>query len=215
LIFQDGGLLAIGLNAVNMGVIAAFTGHTAYTLIRRVLGDSRQSLLIGAAAASWISVVIAAAATAFELAFSNTARLEVALPAMISVHVLIGIGEALITAAALAFIQQTRPDFIRGSQQGSGSGWIAAGLLIALAITFTSPLADPNPDGLERVAEDYGFIDAAQPPPFSVLPDYTVPIIENEAVSTIAAGVIGVIIVAGVSYTVTRISRKRDADEAA
>ncbi|MCL4250982.1 MAG: PDGLE domain-containing protein [Anaerolineae bacterium] len=211
MLFQDGGLLAIGFNATNMGVIAAFVGYAAYALVGRVMRGRPGRHLIGAAVGAWLGVEVAALATALELAFSNTASLDIALPAMAGVHALIGIGEALITVAALAFIQQTRPDLIRGSEASAsrGSGWIAVGLLIALAITLVSPLADPNPDGLERVAEDQGFIETAQQPPYEILPDYTVPFIESEAASTILAGVIGVIFVVGVSYATARLSKKR------
>lgn len=215
LLFQDGGLLAIGFNAFNMGVIAAFTGYAAYRLIRRFLGQGRGVQLAAAALGAWLSVEFAAIATALELAFSNTSPLSVALPTMAGVHALIGIGEALITVAALAFIQQTRPDLITGAQQApaKGSGWIAVGLLIALAVTFASPFADPNPDGLERVAEDHGFLSAAQEPSFNVLPDYTVPFIQDSATSTIMAGIIGTLVVAGVSYGVARLVESPKADK--
>ncbi|MCC6972815.1 MAG: PDGLE domain-containing protein [Anaerolineae bacterium] len=215
LLFQDGGLLAIGFNAFNMGVIAAFTGYAAYNLIRRLLGQGRGAQLAATALGAWLSVELAAIATALELALSNTSPLSVALPTMAGVHALIGIGEALITVAALAFIQQTRPDLIAGSVKTAarGSGWIAVGLLIALAVTFASPLADPNPDGLERVAEDHGFLSAAQEPPFNVLPDYTVPFIQDSAASTIVAGLIGTLVVAGVSYGVARLVEAPKADK--
>lgn len=215
LLFQDGGLLAIGFNAFNMGVIAAFTGYAAYRLIRRFLGQGRGVQLAAAALGAWLSVEFAAIATALELAFSNTSPLSVALTTMAGVHALIGIGEALITVAALAFIQQTRPDLITGAQQApaKGSGWIAVGLLIALAVTFASPFADPNPDGLERVAEDHGFLSAAQEPSFNVLPDYTVPFIQDSAASTIVAGIIGTLVVAGVSYGVARLVESPKADK--
>ncbi|MBE2269949.1 MAG: PDGLE domain-containing protein [Anaerolinea sp.] len=212
LVFQDGGLVALGFNAINMGVIAPFVAYAVYRLSQRVLGSSRSAQIGGAAFAAWVSVILAAAAASVELAASNTAALSIALPAMVSVHMLIGIGEALITVAALSFIRQVRPDLILGSgaKSAAGSGWIAAGLVLALAITLISPLADPNPDGLERVAEDQGFIEAAQEPAFNLLPDYTVPLIENEAASTIAAGIIGTLIVAGVGFVVARTARRSD-----
>jgi len=210
LLFQDGGLLAIGFNVTNMGVIGAFVGYAVYNFVQRSLGSTRTTQLAGAAVGAWLGVEVAALATSLELAISNTAALDVALPAMVGVHALIGLGEALITVAALAFIQQTRPDLIRGGEAGAarGSGWITVGLLIALAITLISPLADPNPDGLERVAEDQGFIETAQEPSYEILPDYTVPFVESEAFSTILAGIIGTLIVAGIGYSVARLSRR-------
>jgi len=207
LLFQDGGLLAMGFNAFNMGVIAAFVGYGVYGWARRLLGDTPAGRLAGAALGAWFSVMAAAAATALQLALSGTVALEVALPAMLAVHALIGAGEALITVGALAFIRATRPDLI-GAESGrgaaAGSGWVAAGLLIALAVALASPLADPNLDGLERVAEDHGFSAAAQDAPYSLIPDYAVPGIENGALATMAAGVIGVLVLAALGWGLAR-----------
>ena len=211
LLFQDGGLLALGFNIFNMGILTAFVGYAIYTWVRRTAGNSPRGDLIGAAAGAWISVEIAAIATSLQLAISGTSPLDVALPAMVGVHALIGLGEALITAGALVFIQQSRPDLINGTAQtmAKGSGWIAVGLVIALAITFASPLASSHPDGLERVAEDKAFLDDADDAPYEILPDYSVPGIDNEAATTIFAGVIGVLIVGGVGYGVARITERR------
>jgi len=234
ILFQDGGLLALGFNVVNMGILAAFVGYATYVGVQRTAGQSRAARLGGAAVGAWLSVVAAATATALELVFSGTSALGVALPAMIGVHVLIGIGEALITVGALAFVQQVRPDLAGepASAAARGSGWIAVGLLIALAVALISPLASPEPDGLERVALDLAaqgqFDDldsedvageaeslaSGQPPAFEILPDYTVPLIEDTNLSTIASGIIGVLIVAGVGYGVARLSRRGASEQA-
>jgi len=82
-------------------------------------------------------------------------------------------------------------------------------LLVAVVVTFFSPLASSHPDGLERVAEDQAFIDTAQDAPFEVVPDYVFPGIANEAVATIVAGVLGVLIVGGLGYGLGRLARGR------
>ena len=74
---------------------------------------------------------------------------------------------------------------------------IAVGVGIAILVTFFSPFASGSPDGLERVAEDEGFIDEGRDAPYEIIADYVFPGIENEAVATILAGIIGVLIVAG------------------
>lgn len=211
LLFQDGGLLALGFNIVNMGIISGFSGYAVYVGIHKLMNGTPSAQVIGAGVGAWVSVVVAAVATALELAISGTSSLAVALPAMAGVHVLIGIGEALITVAAVVFVRQTRPDLIEAdmSMTNTGSRWVVAGLVIALALAFVSPLADPNPDGLERVAEDQGFITQAQDPTYTILPDYTVPFIESEILTTIAAGVIGVLIVAGVGFGMARWTDKK------
>ena len=73
--------------------------------------------------------------------------------------------------------------------------WWITGYFIALAVTLVAPFASSSPDGLERVAEDNGFIGTAKDSPYSVIADYVVPGVDNEAVATILAGAIGVTIV--------------------
>ena len=72
--------------------------------------------------------------------------------------------------------------------------WIG-GLLLAIILTVLSPLASANPDGLEWVAEQKGFLDISQEPLYQIIPDYVMPGLANEALATIAAGIIGVLIV--------------------
>jgi cobalt/nickel transport system permease protein len=81
-------------------------------------------------------------------------------------------------------------------------------LALALAVTLLAPLASPHPDGLERVAADAGFVEAAQDAPYEIIPDYVLPGISNEALATIAAGVVGTLIVAGVAFAVARLRRQ-------
>jgi cobalt/nickel transport system permease protein len=110
LIFQDGGLVVMGANIFNMGVIGTLGGYAIYKSIATVLGGEDRGRLPAAGIAAWCAPVIAAAAVSVELAISGTTPLNVTLPAMVGLHMLIGIGEAVITVAALAFIQVTRRD---------------------------------------------------------------------------------------------------------
>jgi cobalt/nickel transport system permease protein len=112
LVFQDGGLVVLGANIVNMGVIGTMGGYAVYRTLTRILGGEDRARIPAAGVAAWISVVGAAAAISVELAISGTTAIEVTLPIMVGVHALIGIGEALITMAALAFIRGTRPDLL-------------------------------------------------------------------------------------------------------
>ncbi len=109
--FQDGGLTVLGANIFNMGLVGTFGGYYLYRVIRFTVGRNKLSgLVAGAAVASWTSVVVAAAIAALQLAISGTVPLSVALTAMSSWHIVIGIGEALITVVALTSIWRTRPD---------------------------------------------------------------------------------------------------------
>ena len=87
--------------------------------------------------------------------------------------------------------------------------WWLIGLLIALAVALLSPLASPHPDGLERVAEDRGFLDRAEDAPYEILPDYMFPGVKNEAVSTVVAGLIGTLVVFGIGYGLAWAVRRR------
>jgi hypothetical protein len=80
------------------------------------------------------------------------------------------------------------------------SKWWIAGYLIAIGLVILSPLASGSPDGLERVAEHQDFIEQAEEPGYSIIPDYTFPGIENEALATIVAGVVGVTIMFALIY---------------
>ena len=194
LLLQDGGLLVMGANILNMGVLTTAVG---YGLYRGTSGASRSVKLGAAGLAAWLSVMAAALATSLQLWLSGTSDLQTVTLAMLGVHALIGIGEALITVAALTFIFQTRPDLLGDSSASvqSGRGWVVVGVLISLAVVLLSPLASAAPDGLERVAEDMGFLNIGQSAPYEILPDYTVPFLGATPLSTILAGVIGVIVV--------------------
>ncbi len=109
--FQDGGLTVLGANIFNMGLIGTFGGYYLYRTIRFAIGRDRWvGMATGVAVAAWTSVVVAATAVAFQLALSGTVPLAVALAAMTGWHVLIGIGEAIISVVTVSFIWRTRPD---------------------------------------------------------------------------------------------------------
>ena len=113
LIFQDGGLLALGANIFNMGIVAGFSGYYLYRLVTRLLGDSRRATLVAGLVGAWGSVVLASIACAVELAVSGAAPMGVVLPVMAGIHALIGIGEGLITGAALSLVLAARTDLMQ------------------------------------------------------------------------------------------------------
>jgi len=211
LIFQDGGLLALGANIFNMAIVGVAVAYFVFRTVQRLAGGRSWGLLAGGFAAAWSSIFIASLACALQLAASGTSPANVSVPAMGAIHALIGIGEGLITAGALAFLYASRRDLIgQGQAQPAGGAavWVA-GLAIALALAVASPLASSNPDGLEWVAEQHGFIETAQAPLYGIIPDYVLPGIPDEAVATIAAGVIGALLVFGVALGVAYARRNR------
>ncbi len=112
LVFQDGGLFALGVNIFNMGIVASLVGYYVYRGGAFLPGGRKGVALVSGGLAAWLSVVTASVACAVELAISGTVPLGVALPAMAGVHALIGIGEGAITVAVLSLIMATRADLL-------------------------------------------------------------------------------------------------------
>jgi cobalt/nickel transport system permease protein len=207
LLFQDGGLVVMGWNILNMGVFTAFTGYAVYSLVMRVISQNRGARLGGAFLGAWVSVVVGAIATSFELAVSGTSPLNLALPAMTGVHALIGLGEAVITVGAVSFLLASRPEILQEAEVAPGrrgANLMVGGLLVAVVVAAFSPLASASPDGLEKVAEELGFLALGESPVYEILPDYTIPFIGNEALTTIFAVVVGTILVFGVAWLLGR-----------
>lgn len=137
LVFGDGGVAALGANVLNMGIIGAgVAGIILQNLERRNINVN-----IRIPVAAWLSVMAAALGCSLEVAVSGTAALSKILPAMLSVHALIGIGEAAITLGVLCAFAKVKEQALS----------LAAFALAALAV-IASPLASSYPDGLERVA---------------------------------------------------------------
>lgn len=110
--FADGGITALGANIFNMGIVGAIGGYYILTGLKALLPKTRWGFMASIAVASWLSVVLASAAASFELAISGTIPLHVVLSAMVGVHALIGIGEAVVTCAVVAVVMAARPDLI-------------------------------------------------------------------------------------------------------
>ena len=212
LLFQDGGLLVLGANIFNMGVIGTLGGALVARATSEVFGGGRRGQFVGVGFAAWLSVMAAAGLTTLQLGVSGTTDIGIGLPAMLGTHALIGVGEALITIGAIGFISASAPDILsaRTSERGaSAPRRIALGSVIALiTVSLAALFASASPDGLERVAEDLGFLDLGQGPAFELLPDYTIPGIDG-TVSTILAGAVGVAIVVVILLLLGRVAARR------
>jgi hypothetical protein len=91
--------------------------------------------------------------------------------------------------------------------------WLAGVALAALIVILLAPLASPDPDGLERVAEDRGFLASAQDALFQILPDYTVPGVSDATMTTILAGLIGVAVVFALMWGLGSLLARRRQDQ--
>jgi len=189
IVFADGGLNVLGANILNMAVIGAGLGGLLRLWLLDKLPPGESCVWLAAGLASWASVMLAALAVAIELAWTGVLPLGTVVPAMLGVHALIGIGEAVITCVALALFARSTA----GSRPAARS--FAAPALAALLIALClSPFASPLPDGLEAVMAHYQVLHEAAPPFVTPLADYQVAGIASEGVSTSLAGVFGVLL---------------------
>jgi len=215
LLFQDGGILALGANLFNMAIIGPFVAYALFTLLMKLFKKQTWGLFVAGFVAAWSSIFIASLACALQLALSGTSPANIAVPAMGAIHALIGIGEGLITIGALAFIFAARKDLLKAdaNKPARNIGVVVGGLLISLVLVVLSPLASSHPDGLEWVAEKHGFIEVAREAFYNIVPDYSMPGISNPALATIAAGILGAVIVFGVAYGIARAEKRPSAQD--
>lgn len=207
LLFQDGGLLVMGANIFNMGILTALVGFGVY---RATAGRGQRVKLLAAGVGAWLSVMAAALFTSLQIWLSGNADPALLFPAMLFTHALIGLGEALLTVGALRFILGARPDLLQDAalRERGGRRWVPAGLAVALGVVLLSPFASLDPDGLERVAGDLGFLSLGQAAPFELLPDYTLPFLGEGALSTILAGLLGALFVFALLWLALHVLRR-------
>jgi cobalt/nickel transport system permease protein len=111
--FADGGLTALGANVFNMAVVGTILSYYIFHGVKSLLPRSKASFLACTGVVAWLSVMLASGACAVELAISGTSPLGVALPAMLGVHAIIGVGEAVITVLVVSVVLAVRPDLVR------------------------------------------------------------------------------------------------------
>ena len=213
-LFADGGVLALGANIFNMGILASLGGYYLYRLAA-VLIRSERGKFVAVAFAAWLSTVLAAICCTGELAWSGTVAWSVGFPAMTGIHILIGIGEALITTLVLAAIYATRPDLVSigtapdagGETRPLGGVLVYGSLIVIGLVLFVLPFASRWPDGLEKIASVFGFNSKVLPKPLvsSPLYDYRVPGVGSLSRATALAGIIGAILVFGISFVLAKI----------
>ncbi|MGE5193289.1 MAG: energy-coupling factor ABC transporter permease [Deltaproteobacteria bacterium] len=223
-LFADGGWLAYGANALNMGVVGSLGGYAVYAAIRRRVAGPRGTVA-GAVVAAWISVVAASALFCVEFGLSHRHG-EFDVPRlfaiMTSFHSLVGVGEALITGGVVSYLVAVRPDLIcePRSQPGAVAGLsriVWSGAIAALAVAaFVAPFAAEGDDALEATAAKMEFDGLEQKPRPLLLADYEIPLplVDTSSgfwqkLSVSLAGVFGTSAVLGMTVVFGRISRSR------
>ncbi|MDS4028102.1 MAG: energy-coupling factor ABC transporter permease [Candidatus Contendobacter sp.] len=190
LVFADGGLTVLGANVLNMAVLGAGLGGLLRWGLLKQLPAGEARVWTATALASWASVMLAALACAVELALAGVLPLARVVPAMLGVHAWIGLGEALITCAALALLGRPATVGAVSVSRGFAVPTLAA-LLIALCL---SPFASSLPDGLEAIMTQYQVLHEAAPWFVTPLADYQIVGVTAETLSTGLAGLIGVVL---------------------
>jgi cobalt/nickel transport system permease protein len=214
LLFSDGGVLALGANIFNMSFIGTVAGWGIYRSARRFLPGMR-GLVTAVFFASWLSTLLASVVCAGELALSGTLPPGVVFPAMMGVHALIGIGEGLITSLVVLAIARARPDLLEAAEspgpRGAGVEFLVIGLVITLGLAiFVSPYACAWPDGLDKVAEKFGFAGHAANLIKTWIPDYKMPGISSAGIATAVAGAVGALIMFGLACVAGRLLVKNE-----
>ena len=209
-LFNDGGLLSLGANILNMGVVGAWGGYAIYTIIRKWLGNGTMTAIPAAVIAAWFSVLAAAALFCFEFGCSTGSQefhLRGIFTLMVLYHALIGVGEALITGSVLSFVLSRRPDLIStpgaSSPIANVSQFVMAGVVGGLAIAaILAPLKSDHPDGLDQVVQQTGMEARQIERNGLVFQGYELPLPSGFGWSTLAtslAGILGTLVVFGIA----------------
>ncbi len=216
LLFQDGGVTALGANVTDMGVGASLTAYAVAAVASGWVRGPRGQV-VGAVLGAFAATIVAALLTALWLGLSGLYPIGPVVQIMLVSHVVIGVLEAALTGAVLATVVRWRPDLLRGTSTESGPasvGAIVAGLFgVALAVAaFLSPFASVLPDGLEHAAARLGFAGRAASSWGAPFPDYAMPLTASPGLATAAAGIVGTISVAIVAWGVSRGVRPSEHD---
>ncbi|RLG19831.1 cobalt transporter, partial [Candidatus Micrarchaeota archaeon] len=180
-VFGDGGVLAIGVNVFNMAVVGVIAAQFALNLLRARMPEG-----VAVFGASWFSVVMAAASASALLSLSGLAPAIAVFSSMLTVHVLIGICEGMITVGAVAVLHSRS----KSLAVSKALAYLAAALLIG---SFALPFASGEPDGMEKIAINLGFYSAATTIYEAPIPDYAISGLPG-GLAVIGAGAVGALL---------------------
>lgn len=214
LMFADGGLLALGANLFNMAIVNVCGGWFTFRFVKAIFcrgprsdGIDQRAAVFAAAFAAWVGTVLAAISCAGQLALSKTAPWSVTFPAMVNVHMLIGIGEGLATGLIVLAVLRTRPELIITAdvaQPAAALGTIGYGLLLCFGLAaFVAPFACPWSDGLDSVAKALGFFHTEQSGFQPPLANYHLPW-TSATMATAVAALIGTAVAFVAAYGLAR-----------
>mgnify|MGYP001234068342 FL=1 len=200
LLFADGGLSALGVNVLNMAIVTTTTSWFIVKYWIKFIGKNKTSIVTVSVLAGILSVVFSSIAFTIQYAIGGTISIPVGtvLIAMVSTHLIIGLGEGIITALIITLLMRVRPDLVyaydRSDENTTKVSFYGLFIILILLLSLVTPFASSSPDGLESVAEEFGFTQTDGI--VLLLDDYGINAINNNFLSTVLSALLGVTVVA-------------------
>ena len=200
LLFADGGLSALGVNVLNMAIVTSATSWFIVKYWIKFIGKNKTSIVSVSVLAGILSVVFSSIAFTIQYAIGGTISIPVGtvLLAMVTTHFIIGFGEGIITALIITLLIRVRPDLIyayeRSDENTTKVSFYGLFIILILLLSLFTPFASSSPDGLESVAEEFGFTQTDGI--VLLLDDYGISAVNNDFISTVLSALLGVTVVA-------------------
>jgi cobalt/nickel transport system permease protein len=198
LLFADGGLSALGVNVLNMAIVTSATSWFIVKYWIKFIGKNKTSIVSVSVLAGILSVVFSSIAFTIQYAIGGTISIPVGtvLLAMVTTHFIIGFGEGVITALIITLLIRVRPDLIyayeRSDENTTKVSFYGLFIILILLLSLVTPFASSSPDGLESVAEEFGFTQTDGV--VLLLDDYGISAVNNDFISTVLSALLGVIV---------------------
>ena len=196
LLFADGGLSALGVNVLNMAIVTSATSWFIVKYWIKFIGKNKTSIVSVSVLAGILSVVFSSIAFTIQYAIGGTISIPVGtvLLAMVTTHFIIGFGEGIITALIITLLIRVRPDLIyayeRSDENTTKVSFYGLFIILILLLSLITPFASSSPDGLESVAEEFGFTQTDGI--VLLLDDYGISAVNNDFISTVLSALLGV-----------------------
>lgn len=201
LVFQDGGVLALGANVLNMAVVGVWVGYLPY----RIWGRTRVAVFAG----GFLSVFVSALLALSELRMSGVAMPGAVLGLSIALFAVSAALEGVITTAVVSALERMSSKYVR-TPEGSGVRVYAVVSLAAILLATVGILvASTHPDGIEQFAQQVGIFGQAKALFSTPFADYEMPSFASPWLRRACAGLLGVFLVTGCVMTVGRVFTKR------
>ena len=200
LLFADGGLSALGVNVLNMAIVTSATSWFIVKYWIKFIGKNKTSIVSVSVLAGILSVVFSSIAFTIQYAIGGTISIPVGtvLLAMVTTHFVIGFGEGVITALIVTLLIRVRPDLIyayeRSDENTTKVSFYGLFIILILLLSLVTPFASSSPDGLESVAEEFGFTQTDGV--ILLLDDYGISAVNNNFISTVLSALLGVTVLA-------------------